>query len=227
MPADVRDIIGQTIFMKTTGCTDQHQAALKAVPIVREFQRRIDLARQTGKLQEQITANQLAERYRAERAIDPEKAEITRITDVINFVLTAHGHEWLDHARRVTQAANDIHEALRLLPDGEAAMRTADLITGHATPFLSYLEKWKPHAGLKPRPLDQAMSSLKQFDGAVRKPIEQIENRDVQQWIDGLIQPGEATGLSPKAVNRKLGKINNYWRWLPPFKLCLRTGTPL
>ena len=60
VPADVRDIIGQTILMKTTGCRDQHQAALKAVPIIREFQQRIRVAREAGKRLEQITAEQLA-----------------------------------------------------------------------------------------------------------------------------------------------------------------------
>src|SRR4051812_21609072 len=77
VPADVRKVIGQTIFMKTTGCTDQHQAALSAVPIIKAFQRRIAFARQAGKRLETVTAEQLAERYREERETDPERAEIT------------------------------------------------------------------------------------------------------------------------------------------------------
>ena len=71
-----------------------------------------------------------------------------------------------------------------ILPNGEAMAEAADRITGHATPLLTYLERWKPDAGLKPRPLDQATSSIKQFDKAVGKPIERIEAKDVQRWID-------------------------------------------
>jgi hypothetical protein len=112
-------------------------------------------------------------------------------------VLT-HGHHWRDYARQVHEAGYDTHATLRLLPGGGAVANTADRITGHATPFLTYLERWKPHAGLKPRPLDQAVSSLRQFDKAVGKPIEQIEGTDVQKWIDELINPDGETGLSAK-----------------------------
>ncbi len=170
VPADVRDIIGQTILMKTTGCRDQRQAALKAVPIIREFQQRIATARGAGKRLEQITAEQLAKDTEPNGNTDPEKAELTKITDVIEFVLKAQGHTRVGISRQVREADNDLHTALRLMPDGGVAANAADRITGHATPFLTYLEKWKPHAGLKPRPLDQAISSLRRFDKAVGKP---------------------------------------------------------
>jgi site-specific recombinase XerD len=219
VPAELRDIVGQAIFKVATGETDQHRAAAIAAPIIADLQARIASARDAGKRLEQVTADQLAERYRAERMEDPEQAEITRITDVIDFVLKAHGHRWTDYARQVHEAGYDAHAALRLLPDGAAAASAADRITGHATPFLSYLDKWKPHAGLKPRPLDQAISSIKQFDTAVGKPIEQVESKDVQQWIDDLIDPGAETGLTAKTVNRKLGEIRNYWRWMQSLQI--------
>jgi site-specific recombinase XerC len=214
VPADVRDIIGQSIFKVPTGHTDEHQAATVAAPIISDLQARIRSAREAGKRLEQVTAENLAERYRAERLTDPDRAEITRITDVINFVLKAQGHTWADHARHVRNAGYDVHSALRHLQGGEVAALTADHITGHATHLLAYLEKWKPDAGLKPRPLDQATSSIKQFDKAVAKPIEQIESKDVQRWIDGLINATAETGLHSKTVNRKLGEIRNYWSWL-------------
>jgi hypothetical protein len=214
VPAELRDIIGQAVFKVPTGHTDQHRAATAAAPIIAELQHRITAAREAGKRLEQFSAEQLAERYRAEQEEDPEKAEITKITDVIKFVLAKHGHSWADHAKLVRQADYDLHGALRLLPGGDAAAQVADRITGHAIPFLTYLEKWKPHAGLKPRPLDQAVSSIKQFDKAVGAPIEQIEGKDVQKWIDDLINPDGETGLNSKTVNRKLGEIRNYWRWL-------------
>jgi integrase len=214
VPADVRDIIGQAIFKVPTGHTDEHRAATVAAHIITELQDRIRTAREAGRRLEQVTAEQLTNRYRAERESDPEAAEITKVTDVINFVLTTHGHKWADHARQVREAGYDVHAALRLLPGGEAAAQAADRITGHATPLLMYLERWKPDAGLKPRPLDQAISSLKQFDKAVGKPVEQIESKHVQEWIDGLINANGEVGLNSKTVNRKLGEIRNYWKWM-------------
>jgi integrase len=185
-----------------------------APPIIAAFGERIRAAREEGKRIEQVTAEQLAERYKAERESNPEQAEITRITDVIAFVLKAHGHRWIDYARQVPEAGYDAHAALRLLPNGSATAATADRITSYATPFLKYLEKWKPDSGLKSRPLDQAVSTLRQFDKAVGKPIEQIEAKVVQAWIDVLINPDGDTGLSTKTVNRKLGELRNYWGWL-------------
>lgn len=214
VPADVRDIIGQSVFKVPTGETDEHRATTVAAPIIAGLQKRIRTAREAGKRLEQVSAEQLAERYRAERASDPEQAEITRITDVIEFVLKTQGHSRATFARQVGEADYDLYTALRFMPDGGAAAHAADRITGQATPFLTYLEKWKPHAGLKLRPLDQAISSLRRFDKAVSTSIEKIENSVVQGWIDGLIAPDAETGLSPKTVNRQLGEINNYWRWL-------------
>jgi integrase len=214
VPADVREIIGQAIFKVPTGHTDEHRAATVAAPIITELQDRIRTAREAGKRLEQVTAESLSERYRAERLTDPEKAEITRITDVIDFVLKAQGHTWADHAKQVRNAGYDVHAALQHLPGGEIAAEVADRITGHATPLLSYIERWKPDAGLKPRPLDQATSSIKQFDKAVGKSIEKIEAKDVQRWIDALIDADSKTGLNSKTVARKLGEIRNYWSWL-------------
>jgi integrase len=226
VPPDVKDIIGKAVFKVATGETDEHKAVTAAAPIIAGLQRQIASARQAGKRLEQITAEELAERYRGERATHPEKADLTKITDVIEFVLKAQGHNRADFARQVREADHDLHTALRLMPDGGAAANAADRITGHATPFLTYLEKWKPHAGLKPRPLDQAVSSLRQFDEALGKPIEQIENSDVQRWIDGLIAPDAKTGLNPKTVNRKLGEINNYWRWLQSLQIVPEDRNP-
>jgi hypothetical protein len=149
-----------------------------------------------------------------------------QITDVINFVLKTHGHSWADHAKLVRNAGYDIHAALRSLPKGDDAARTADEITGHATPLWAYLEKWKANAGLKPRPLDQAVSSVKQFDKAVGKPIEQIEAKDVQQWIDTLIDASGEVGLSAKTVNRKLAEIRNYWGWMQSLSIVPEDRNP-
>ena len=220
VPADVRDVIGQSIFKVPTGHTDEHRAATVAAPIIAELQKRIRSAREAGKRLEQVTAENLAERYRSERLMDPKQAEITRITDVIDFVLKTQGHRWADHAKQVRNAGYDVHAALRQLPNGEAAAQAADRITGHATPLLTYLERWKPDAGLRPRPLDQATSSIRQFDKAVAKPIEQIENKDVQRWIDGLINADSEAGLHSKTMNRKLGEIRNYWSWLQSHQTC-------
>ena len=141
-------------------------------------------------------------------------------------MLETHGHRWTDYARQVREAGYDAHAALRLLPGGDTAASAADKITGHATPFLSYLEEWKPHAGLKPRPLDQAVSSLRQFAKAVGKPIEQIESKDVQKWIDDLIAPESDTGLTSKTVNRKLGEIRNYRRWMQSHQIIAEDRNP-
>jgi hypothetical protein len=79
VPVDVRDIIGQSVFKVPTGHTDKHRAATVAAPIIAQLQERIRTAREAGKRLEQVTAEQLAERYRTERAIDPDMAAWHRL----------------------------------------------------------------------------------------------------------------------------------------------------
>ena len=62
--------------------------------------------------------------------------------------------------------------------------------------------------------MDQAIATLKQFASAVRQPIEALEAKHVQAWVDALINPDGDTGISAKTVNRKLSELRNYWRYL-------------
>jgi site-specific recombinase XerD len=224
VPSDVVAVIGQTIFKVPTRETDQHRAAVVAAPIIADLQRRIQAARDYGKRLEQVTAEQLAERYQAERKEDPEQAEITRLADVIQFALATHGHNWRDYGQQVIEAGYDADAALRLLPNGGAVADTADRVT--STPFLANLERWKPHAGCRPRPLDQAVSSIKQFDKACGKPIERINRADVQAWIESQINPKGESGLTAKTVNRKLSEIRNYWQWMQNHSIAPKDHNP-
>lgn len=70
------------------------------------------------------------------------------------------------------------------------------------------------------------MSSITKFEKAVKKPIQQIEARDVQRWIETLISPAEGAGLSPKTVNRHLSEIRNYWRWMQSHQLVNEDHNP-
>ena len=136
------------------------------------------------------------------------------LSDVIAFVLQQQGHSWADYGRQVREAGYDAYAGFRRLPNGEAAAAAVDAITSRATPFLKYLDDWRPHAGLVPRCLDQAIATLKQFSSAVRQPIEALEAKHVQAWVDALINPHGDAGISAKTVNRKLSELRNYWRYL-------------
>ena len=88
VPPDVRDIIGQSIFKVPTGHTDEHRAADRGgADHRRAAATDQDGARGRDGGWSRSRRSKLAERYRAERETDPEKAEITKITDVIDFVL--------------------------------------------------------------------------------------------------------------------------------------------
>jgi integrase len=159
-------------------------------------------------------AEELAQAYRSQQSADPALAHAFVLTDVIAFVLRQQGHSWAEYGWQVRDAGYDIHSGLRLLPDGAAAATAVDTITGQATPFLAHFDDWKPNAGLKPRPLDQAIATLKEFAGAVRQPIERLEAKHVQAWIDRLIDADGTNGLTAATVGRKLSEVRNYWRYL-------------
>ena len=212
VPADVRSIVGQSVFKISTGETDEHRAVAKSGPIVAALKERIQKARATLKKPIEARAEELAAAYRERRTADPAAAQALVLTDVIGFVLREQGHTWADYGRQVREAGFDVYAGLRFLPEGEAAVRTLDRIM--ATPFPHYLDEWKPHAGLKPRPLDQAVSTIKEFAAAVQQPIERLEAKHVQSWVNGLINPDGAAGLSAVTVRRKLSELRNYWTYL-------------
>jgi integrase len=214
VPADVRPVLGQTVYKISTGETDEHRAVAKAAPIIAILKDRIRVARATLKKPIETKAEELAEAYRVHQLNDPASAQAFVLSDVITFVLQQQGHSWADFGRQVREAGYDAYAGLRLLPNGEAATAAIDEITSRATPFLKYFDDWKPNAGLVPRCLDQAISTLKQFSDAVRQPIEALEARYVQAWVDGLINPHGNAGMSAKTVNRKLSELRNYWRYL-------------
>jgi hypothetical protein len=89
VPADVRPLIGKNVFKIPTGQADPHKAAVQAAPEIARIKATIKQVRNTGKQAEALTADVLAERYRREKQIDPGQAELTRVTDIIRFVLNA------------------------------------------------------------------------------------------------------------------------------------------
>jgi integrase len=212
VPLDVRPVIGQSVFKISTGETDEHRAVVRAAPIIAALKERIEQARTTLKKPVEARAEALAEAYRARRSSDPVEAQAFVLTDVIGFVLQQQGHSWAQYGRQVRAADYDAYAGLRLLPDGEATVAAIDEIT--TTPFLTYLDDWKPHAGLVPRCLDQAVATLKQFATSVKQPIEALEARHVQSWVDDQINPSGEVGTSAKTVKRKLSELRNYWRYL-------------
>ena len=214
VPADVRAVLGQSVYKVSTGETDEHRAVIKAAPIIAEIKDRIRVARATLKKPAEARAESLAEAYRAAQASDPASAQAFVLTDVIAFVLEQQGHSWAEYGRQVREAGYDAYSGLLRLPNGDATARAADAITHPTTPFLRHFEEWKPRAGLVPRCLDQACATLKQFAAAVRQPIETLEAKHVQAWVDGLIDATSEVGTSAKTVKRKLSELRNYWRYL-------------
>ena len=141
--ADVRTVIGQSVFKIGTGETDEHRAVVKAAPIIVSLKERIAQARTTLK---KARAEALAEAYRVQQASDPAAAQPFVLTDVIGFVLKQQGHSWAEYGRHVRWADYDAYAGLRALANGEAVAAVIDAIT--TTPFLHYMEDWKQHAGL-------------------------------------------------------------------------------
>jgi hypothetical protein len=214
LPGDVSSLLGQSMFKISTGETDEHRAVAKAGPIIAGIKQRIRTARATLKEPVDAEAEELAAAYRARQSANSSSAQEFVLSDVIAFVLRQQGHSLADYGRRVRDAGYDAHTALRLLSAGDVVADAVDAITDGATPFLKYFDKWKPHTGLKPKPLDQAISTLKEFGAAVKQPIERLKAKHVQARIDGLINPDGADGLTAVTVGRKLSELRNYRRYL-------------
>lgn len=84
--------------------------------------------------------------YRVEPKTAPNKAEITEITHVINFVLRALGNAWKEHAKLARNPGYDVYAALRQPPAGDVGSGIAARVSGHAILLLTNREKWQPES---------------------------------------------------------------------------------
>ena len=71
VPADVRPLIGQSVFKISTGETDEHRAVGKAGPIIAGLKERIRTARATLRTPVETQAEELAAAYQARHTADP------------------------------------------------------------------------------------------------------------------------------------------------------------
>ena len=74
VPADVRPVVGQSVYKISTRETDEHRAVVKAAPIIEALRGRIRAARATLKKPIEAKAEELAEAYRARQLSDPASA---------------------------------------------------------------------------------------------------------------------------------------------------------
>jgi Domain of unknown function (DUF6538) len=87
VPADVRSLLGQSMFKISTRETDEHRAVAKAGPIIAGIKDRIRTARATLTKPVETKAEELAAAYRARQSADPSSAQVFVLSDVIAFVL--------------------------------------------------------------------------------------------------------------------------------------------
>ena len=107
VPADVRSVIGQTVFKISTGETDEHRAVSKARAIIAGLKERIRVACATLRKPVETQAEDLAAAYKARQLADPSSAEPFVLSEVIAFVLEQQGHAWADYGRHVRDAGYD------------------------------------------------------------------------------------------------------------------------
>lgn len=91
VPRDVQHIIGKTVLIASTGERDQHQATLKAAPILAEWRNRIDTARKAASDPLQAEIHRLASLYRRTKKTDLDEAAAVLVTDVMRFALEHFG----------------------------------------------------------------------------------------------------------------------------------------
>ncbi len=187
----------------------------KAGPIIAGAQDRIQSgAGHPEKTQSRLQAEALAEAYRSRQSsrsgfragVRPDRRDRLRPTTAWPFVGGLR--------RQVSEAGYDSYAGLWRFPGGQVQLPALDAITGRATPFLKYLDDWRPHAGLVPRCLDQAIATLKQFSGAVRQPIEASGGETRPGVGRRPDKPGWRRWHLCQDVNRKLTELRNYWHYL-------------
>jgi integrase len=184
IPADVRPYFdGQTLFLEKLGPWPMpfHQANAMASGFVAAWKRRIEMARSppTG-----ITAITEADNGVADDALElMTEAELRSVARGLLAQLKS------SPARIGAQVTNPV-----------SALEAA---------FLAHFEEWQDKTHLKGKTLDQAVSDIKQFAASVSESLGSLSGRDVQAWIEDLLNDVGAT-----TVRRKVSALKSYWGWM-------------
>ena len=153
--------------------------------------------------------DKLAAKYR--KLHDPlDDAGARLIADVVDFVFReVGGMTAIVQSKALADTRGDVLQALQNAPHATSAMRQIAGADGAYTPFLTHAERW--HATLrKSATSDRWLAILKEFDAAVRQPLEHLTGGHVQGWFDDLLLAGKA----PATVRfRRLG-LSTFWQWM-------------
>jgi integrase len=211
IPTDLRHAFGgKKWFVANTSETDPNRAAAVAGPILAEWERRIEHARQSHTDPMQAEIDRLAAAFRKYREKPLDDAGAALVADVVEFVLERIGGLTADQRRAaLTKAKGDVETAIQALPKPERMQNAIGRITATATPFLSHIAEWKEATHVKGKTLDQYESGIRRFAAMADKPREKLTGGDVQRWIETMLHE-----VKPKTLHSYLAGLRSYWGWM-------------
>ena len=184
IPADVRpEFDGQTLFLEKIGPWPMQYAEANAIASahVAAWKRKIEMARSQPTGINAIT-----------------EAEDGVADDAVELMTEAE----------LRSVARGLLAQLKSSPARMAAQIT-DPVSASDVAFLAHFEEWQERTHLKGKSLDQAVSDIRQFSAAVSGNLSSALGRNVQAWIEELLNDvGAAT------VRRKVSALKSYWEWM-------------
>ncbi len=207
IPEDLRHFFGKSNFRRSTGCRDKTNAAAEAAPLIKEWQRQIDLARQEpdALLEELVVAKARINVERADPSIKPD--------------------EWgyLPAEAALEGSGMDDTDWLSELPPSQAK-KYADILWGAGIPLPHFMDKFITDHYDKYKAKAEAKRYI--LEATLFVPtLEQINTENARAWIRAESNKPEDAAKredrrrSVKTMQKATGYLSEYVLWLQDQRL--------
>lgn len=215
VPADVRPAFGGAKWLQVSlHETDERKAELAALPIVAEWEARIQAAREARIDPIAAKIDDLAERFETYRGDKPlDRASHELLLEYGRYLFQEYG------GLSAFQQATALLGQSSVYGAAQQTMRNPPAIwqppQGH-TPFLIGFESWVKYlTGRKaPATIKQYQTIMKDFAKAHGNPsLETLTSETAQKWFElELDKPGKnGLPMSYETAKRKKSALNSYW----------------
>ena len=201
VPEDVRHIIGKNNFRKSTGSRTRNIALLEAAPLVEEWRRQIQMARQEpdALLEEMAVIRARVDVERLGQSIAPDEAGYLPT----EWAMEAHGF--------------DDSDWLRSLPPSQAA-KYVDLLHGDGVPLPHFMNRFIAAHYDKRKSQSEARRYI--LEATLHIPtLEAINSENAKAWIRAEAQKPAGERRAVKTMQKATGYLSEYLLWLQDQRL--------
>lgn len=213
IPADLRAKLGKARFVRSLETEDRFIAKRRALALELQWRSEMEQAR-NGTTDHAEADAQFWRRALRDAKSDVEKAALR----------DAIADEAKERVVKAAEAAGiqDLDDAaLDDLPAVAEAERFFAIATGQLVKMDEHLEEYLATLKKEAKTIDMQRKTVRRFSEAFPY-VSDVKRKDVQRWINGILQQGRATAT----IRRNLSELRGYWSYLASIEVIPEDNLP-